>query len=117
MFDHETLTKIFSHWTHHPNALADEVLKTCVHLGKEMYVVAKYLPSSPYQVVKVTVTKMRYDPRKDKKYFSVEGKWSNGCYYNGTFNKGSIEKTIFSRELDANDQAEKKNARREKNGN
>ena len=71
------------------------IFSETVHLGKEMYVVSQYLPSRPYEVVTVTVTKMKYDPRKDKKYFAVEGKWSNGNYYNGTFNAGSVSKTIF----------------------
>ncbi len=118
MLDKDTLVKLFSSWISYPNAhdLADHCLNEIVYLGKEMYVVSQYLPSLPYQVVKVTVTKMKYDPRKDKKYFSVEGRWGNGNYYNGTFNAGSISKTIFNTFSDAEELMNVKNNRREKNG-
>lgn len=116
MFDKETLVTILSSWTHHPDALANAILSKTVHLGKEMYVVTQYFPSLPYQVIKVIVTKMKYDPRSDKKYFSVEGKWNNGNHYKGTFNMNSVSKTIFNSCSDAEERMNVKNGRKEKNG-
>ena len=116
MLNNENLVRILSRWTPHPNAAAHDIFSETVHLGKEMYVVSQYLPSLPYEVVTVTVTKMKYDPKKDKKYFAVEGRWGNGNYYNGTFNAGSVSKTIFNAHHEAKERMITKNNRREKNG-
>lgn len=95
MFLKESLVKILDSWVDCPEDLADRIMYRSVYLGKKVYVVTQYSRHAKYEVVEATVTTMRYNPRKDTRSFTVEGKWGNGNCYNGTFRLNSIDKTVF----------------------
>ena len=95
MFVKESLVKILEPYVDFPDEMADRIMYESVYLGKKVYVVTQYSRHSKYEVVEATVTTMRYNPQKNTKSFSVDGKWSRGNYYNGTFKLNSVGKTVF----------------------
>lgn len=97
----ESLVKILEPYMECPNEIADRIMYESVYLGKTVYVVTQYTKRSKYEVLVAIVSTMRYNPRKGNKSFTVEGLWTNGNYYNGTFKLNSIGKTVFLNPLDA----------------
>ena len=91
----ENLVKTLESYVDFPDELADRIMYESVYLGKTLYVVTQYSRRSKYEVVEAIVTTMRYNPQKDTKSFTVQGKYSNKNNYNGTFGLTSIGKTVF----------------------
>lgn len=71
------------------------------NVGETVYVVTRYTDHSPKEIVECIVETNRYNPRTQRKSFSVSGRWSNNRYYNATFTAKSMGKTVFDTYEDA----------------
>lgn len=69
-----------------------------IDVGQVVYVVTRYFPSAPYEIIRCRVNRKTI---KQRETFSVSGRWGNGNYYNGTFVENSINKRVFLSEEDA----------------
>ena len=95
MITKESLVKILAPWVDEPEEIAKKVLHPTIYLGKQLYIVTQYLRHQEFEVIETVVTMMRYNPRRNSKTFTVEGRWKNGNYYNATFNLNSIDKRVY----------------------
>ena len=63
-----------------------------IDVGQVVYVVTRYSPSVPYEIIRCRVNRKTIQQRET---FSVSGRWGNENYYNGTFVENSINKRVF----------------------
>ena len=91
----ESLVKTLEPYVDFPDEMADRIMYESVYLGKKVYVVTQYSRHSKHEVVEAIVTTMRYNPRKNTKSFTVEGKYANKNNYNGTFRLTSLDRSVF----------------------
>ena len=63
-----------------------------IDVGQVVYVVTRYFPSAPYEIIRCRVNRKTI---KQRETFSVSGRWGNENYYNGTFVENSINKRVF----------------------
>lgn len=82
-------------------------------VGDTSYVVTKCSYSSPYEVIKCTVTKTNL--KKDMHFLiTCQGRYANGSWYNGSLSSKSLGKTIFLSQWEAKKRCGMLNAKKDK---